>query len=64
MGYLQFMGKDGYWRQISDDGEIIYLEVCDVCNNPRPTGELINVGESNDNGAIWECTQCHGINKS
>lgn len=63
MGFIYMKYINGYYG-FDDDGNLIKLEVCDVCNNPRPDYELTNVGGQTDHDAIWECNNCHGVNKS
>lgn len=65
MGYLRITRPDGTEIIFDEDDEMtIYYEVCDVCNTPRPTHDLTNVGGQTDHDAIWECSSCHGVNKS
>jgi len=66
MGYVRITKPDGTEILIGEDydNEYVILEVCDVCNQPRPDHELTNVGGQTDADAIWECKACHGVNKS
>lgn len=72
----------GYIEIIKPDGTIIYLgdpqpmhtekiEVCDVCNEPKPEHDLIKIKLNNGHeqslgmdDAIWQCSRCKGVNKS
>lgn len=65
----------GYIEIHRPDGTIIYLgepqplhaaeliEICDMCNEPKPASDLKNMGVSATE-AIWECSKCHARNKS
>lgn len=64
MGYLRITRPDGTEIIFDDEEEMVIYEVCDVCNEPRPSRELTNVGGNDDHSAIWECLSCHGVNKS
>jgi hypothetical protein len=72
----------GYIEIHKPDGTIIYLgepqpmhtekiEVCDVCNEPKPEHDLIKIklGTRYEQSlgiddAIWQCSGCKGVNKS
>lgn len=65
----------GYIEIHKPDGTIIYLgepqpmhpaekiEICDMCNEPKPEHDLKDVG-SPETGQIWECSKCKARNKS
>ena len=64
MGYLRITRPDGTEIIFDDEEEIQIYEVCDVCNEPRSVNDLTNVGGNDDTTAIWQCSKCHGVNKS
>ena len=65
MGYLRITRPDGTEIFYGDDYEDeLEIECCDVCNEPRPSRDLTNVGGDDDATAIWQCSKCHGVNKS
>lgn len=65
MGYVRITKPDGTEIFIGEEFEdVMIIETCDVCNEPRPIDDLTNVGERRGEqriGAIWECSKCHAI---
>lgn len=62
MGYIRITKPDGTEILLGDDfDEDVIIETCDVCNDPRPSNDLTNVGGQDDHSAIWECSKCHAI---
>ena len=62
MGYIRITKPDGTEIVLGDEfDDETFIEICDVCNDPRPAHDLRNVGSNDDHGAIWECSKCHGI---
>ena len=62
MGYIRITKPDGTEIVLGDDfDDVVVIETCDVCNEPRPSHDLTNVGGQSDHDAIWECSKCHGI---
>ena len=63
MGYVRITKPDGteIFIGVDFEGDYVVIETCDVCNEPRPTSDLVNVGGKTDLDAIWECSKCHGI---
>lgn len=62
MGYIRITKPDGteiFMGDEFDDATII--EICDICNTPRPANDLTNVGGHDEHSAIWECSKCHGV---
>ena len=71
MGYLRITRPDGTEIIFGEDDEMIIYEVCDVCNEPKPSDDLtkVNLGTTYEqtlgiDDAIWQCSKCHGVNKS
>ena len=62
MGYIRITRPDGTEILMGDEfDDVLIFETCDICNEPRPESDLINVGGKTDLDAIWECSKCHGI---
>lgn len=62
MGYIRITKPDGTEILLGDEFDDVFtLETCDICNEPRPTHDLTNVGGQSDMDAIWQCSKCHGI---
>ena len=62
MGYIRITKPDGTEILLGDEfDDVVVIETCDVCNEPRPSHDLTNVGGQTDHDAIWECSKCHGI---
>ena len=62
MGYVRITKPDGTEIFIGEDFEDeIIIETCDVCNEPRPARDLVNVGGREDTNAIWQCSKCNAI---
>ena len=66
MGYIEIHRPDGTIIYLGEP-EPLYpaelIEICDMCNEPRPEHDLKNVG-GKGNEVIWECSKCHARNKS
>ena len=62
MGYIRITKPDGTEILLGDHfDDVLVIETCDICNEPRPAHDLTNVGGQTDHDAIWECGKCHGV---
>ena len=62
MGFIRITKRDGTEILLGDDFDNdAIIETCDICNEPRPFFDLVNVGGRTDHDAIWECGKCHGV---
>ena len=71
MGYLRITRPDGTEIIFGEEDDVVVYEVCDTCNEPKPEQDLIktNIGTTYEQtlgitDAVWECSSCHGVNKS
>lgn len=66
MGYIEIHRPDGTILYLGDPQPLHpaeLIEICDMCNEPKPMSDLKNMGNSKTE-AIWECSKCHAKNKS
>lgn len=73
MGYIEIHKPDGTIISLGEPQPMHSekIEICDTCNEPKPEHDLIKIklGTTYEqklgvDEAIWQCSQCKGVNKS